>query len=382
MTPRVLRAGGLRCSVVRYRAPVRRLTLALVAAAVVVASSAFVSPAAGVRVGVPVRVAPPIAGPPRSIAAAGDSFNTGFAALPKSGDNPGLSWSTGDSAAVASVYGRLVALSPRVRTRRLLVALDGSKVSDLPRQFERAAAFHARLVTVQSGGNDVCSARDAAHVTPDDSFRQSVESAFQIARERMPDARIFVTSLTDEARWNDRSATIPGNDTKLSDGTLCDPQLDARGVPSATRRKQIQTAEQDYNAILRSICSSDVHCRYDGGAFFRLAYDRQDVAPTDAFHPSVRGLKRMAATAWRSGFDFSDTIPPRVSATTRPSASTLQVALHARDAAGVAGIECRVGSTPYAPCPQPLVLQHGQRAIYRAVDRNGNTSAAYLIVAP
>ena len=131
------------------------------------------------------------------------------------------------------------------------MARDGSKVSDLPRQFLRAAAFHARLVTVQSGGNDVCAARDAAHVTPADSFRQSVESAFQIARERMPDARIFVTSLTDEARWNDRSATIPGNDSKLSDGTLCDPQLDARGVPSAARRKEIQAAEQRYNAILR-----------------------------------------------------------------------------------------------------------------------------------
>jgi hypothetical protein len=46
-------------------APVRRLTLALVAATVVVAFAAFVSPAAGVRVGVPVLVAPPVAGPPR-----------------------------------------------------------------------------------------------------------------------------------------------------------------------------------------------------------------------------------------------------------------------------------------------------------------------------
>ena len=116
----------------------------------------------------------------------------------------------------------------------------------------------------------------------------------------MPDARIFVTSLTDEARWNDRSATIPGNDSKLSDGTLCDPQLDANGAQSPARRRQIQAAEQRYDAILRDVCSRDVHCRYDGGAFFRLEYDREDVAPTDAFHPSVRGLRRMAATAWTS----------------------------------------------------------------------------------
>jgi hypothetical protein len=29
-----------------------------------------------------------------------------------------------------------------------------------------------------------------------------------------------------------------------------------------------------------------------------------------------------------------------------------------------------------------LVLQHRARVTYRAVDRNGNTSGAYLIVAP
>jgi hypothetical protein len=361
---------------------VPRLTPVLGAVLIVVASASFVSPAAGMRAGVPVRVTAPVAGPPRSIAAAGDSFNTGFAAVPKGGDNPDLSWSTGDSADVASIYSRLVALSPGLRNHRLLVARDGSKVSDLPRQFLRAAAFHAGLVTVQSGGNDVCGARDAAHVTDAASFRGSVEAAFEIARERMPDARILVTSLTDEARWNDRSATIPGNDAKLSDGTLCDPQLDARGVPSPARRRQIQAAEQRYNAILRTICSRDAHCRYDDGAFFRLDYDRADVAPSDAFHPSASGLRRMAATAWRAGFDFRDSTPPRVSAVTHESGSTLRIALQARDAAGVAGFECRFGSTPYTACPRLITLPHLARVTYRAVDRNGNASAAYLIAAP
>ena len=118
--------------------------------------------------GVPVQVAQPVAGPPRAIAAAGDSFNTGFAALPRSGDNPDLSWSTGDSADVASLYDRLVELYPRVPIHRILVARDGTKASDLPRQFGLAAAAGATLVTVQSGGNDVCAARDASRVTPVD----------------------------------------------------------------------------------------------------------------------------------------------------------------------------------------------------------------------
>jgi hypothetical protein len=71
-----------------------------------------------------------------------------------------------------------------------------------------------------------------------------------------------------------------------------------------------------------------------------------------------------------------------VSAKTRRVGGTLRVALTATDAAGVAGIECRSGRSPYAACPKPLVLQHSERLTYRAVDRNGNVSAAYAIVAP
>lgn len=345
--------------------------------------AAFPAPiASAVRAGRSVRVAPPVAGPPRSIAAVGDSFNTGFAARSNTGDNPDLSWSAGDNPQVVSVADRLAALPSAGFGRRLVVALDGTKASDLPRQFAGAAAFHAQLLTVQAGGNDVCFARDVSGLTSEGDFRQSVEAAFAIARARMPDARIFVTSLTDEARWNETAATIPGNESKLSDGTLCDPNLDPGGAPSSRRRVQIQVAEERYNAILRDVCSQDAHCRFDGGAFFRLEYDRQDVAPADAFHPSIAGLRLMAATAWRVGFDYSDTTPPRVSASTRRIGSTLQVALEATDAAGLAGIECRFGSDPYTACGRTLVLQHGARVTYRAVDRNGNSSAAYSIIAP
>jgi lysophospholipase L1-like esterase len=367
----------------RYRVNVRR-PLFVIAGVIVLASLGVMlrASATAARTGVAVRVAAAVAGPPRSIAAAGDSFNTGFAARPSSGDNPDLSWSTGDDPRVKSIYDRLLPLSPGIRGRRLLVAVDGSKVSDLPKQFDRAAAFHAQLITIQSGGNDVCDARDESATTSATEFRASVEQAFAIARQRLPDARIFVTSLTDEARWNDQSATIPGNASKLSDGTLCDPILDASGAPSSLRRSQIQAAEQRYNAILRDVCMGDPHCRYDGGAFFRLEYDRADIAPTDAFHPSLTGLTRMAATAWRAGFDFRDVTAPSVSASTKRVGSTFRVALRASDAAGIAGFECRFDSAPYATCRSRLVLAQGARVTYRAVDRNGNSSAAYSIEAP
>jgi lysophospholipase L1-like esterase len=329
-----------------------------------------------------VRVAPAVAGPPRSIAAAGDSFNTGFAARANTGDNPDLSWSTGNDPRVGSIYDRLLPLSPRIRGRRRLVARDGSEISALPTQFARAADFGAQLITIQSGGNDVCDARDPSGITSATSFRQFVEQAFAIAQRRLPDTRIFVTSLTDEARWNDRSVTIPGNASKLSDGSLCDPIVDSSGVPSAPRRSQIQAAERLYNSILRSVCASDPHCRYDTGAFFRLEYDREDIAPTNAFHPSLAGLRRMAATAWRSGFDFRDVTPPTVSTSTTHVGSALHVELHASDASGIAGFECRFGNDPYTACGPRLVLVPGARVVYRAVDRNGNSSPSYSITAP
>lgn len=327
------------------------------------------------------RVAEPLVGQPRTIAALGDSFNTGFAARPHSGDNPELSWSIGDDPAVGSMLRRLETLRPRLTIEGALVAKDGSKIADLPRQVARAADAGSDLLTIQSGGNDICAATTAEGITPVDDFRQSVVDAFALLRERLPNARILVTSLTDEARWNDGSVDVAGNVDQLADGTVCDPQVDSNGRQSRARRARIQAWERSFNAVLRGVCATDLHCRYDGGAFFRLAYTARDVAPTDAFHPSVHGLARFAAAAWRAGFDFTDQTAPVVSATRRRTDQGLQVALAASDAAG-AGIEYRIGGSSFATYTGPISLGSGERVVYRAVDRNGNISAAYAISAP
>ena len=164
--------------------------------------------------------------------------------------------------------------------------VERSKVADLPRQFSRAAAFHAHLVTVQSGGNDVCSGsrrvpRDTRRLLP-----RSVEAAFEIPLASACPT-LHLRHEPDGRGALERSARrpFPGNESQLSDGTLCDPQLDARGVPSAARRREIQVAEQRYNAILRSVCSSDVHCRYDGGAFSGSTTTVRTSLPPTPFTP-------------------------------------------------------------------------------------------------
>jgi lysophospholipase L1-like esterase len=343
---------------------------------------AFALPAASApRAIVPVRVAAPVIGPPASIASLGDSFNTGFDAGPAGqGDSPSLSWSTGNDPRVQSLYTRLLAIDPAIRGHRYLEARDGTKVGALARQMAQAAADHAQLITVQSGGNDICSARDPDSATSAPVFRAQVTQAIDVLRTRLPNARLLVTSITDEGRWNDGSVQIPGNGKKLSDGTVCDPKIDGNGKQDPTRRAEIQALEQADDAILAQVCATDVHCRYDDGAFFRLAYSPADVSVRDAFHPSIEGLARFAATAWQAGFAYADTGAPSVTAALAGS----QVTLTARAPAGdrLAGIEYRTASGPYSRYRAPFTLAAGATATYRAVDRDGNISATWSLTVP
>jgi lysophospholipase L1-like esterase len=186
---------------------------------------------------VAVRVAAPLAGPPSSIAALGDSFNTGFDAGTHRGDAPSLSWSTGDNPSVDSLYLRLLDENPAIEGHRYLIARDGSKIGDLARQMAIAADHRAQLITVQSGGNDICSAKDPDHATPPAQFQDEFTQALDVMRRRLPNARLLLTSITDEGRWNDGSATVPGNGKQLSDGTVCDPKLDSKGRQDPSRQR-------------------------------------------------------------------------------------------------------------------------------------------------
>jgi lysophospholipase L1-like esterase len=359
-----------------------RLAAASLVAAVSLTAASAVTASGSTAVIQPVLVAPAIAGPPASIAALGDSYNTGFDAGAQSGDSPGLSWSTGDDAKVDSLYLRLVQVNPAARGHHYLVARDGSKIGDLARQISLAADHHAQLLTVQSGGNDICSAKDPDHATSPGVFKDEFTRAIDVLRTRLPDARLLLTSITDEGRWNDGSALIPGNGKKLSDGTVCDPKLDDRGLQDPSRRAEIQALERRDDAILHAVCATDPHCRWDGGAFFRLAYTASDVSTHDAFHPSIAGLNRFAATAWDVGFEYANRTPPTVSASSSVVGASVQVRLAAHDPAGIAGIEYRMGPGPYSLYRGSLTLAAGATVVYRSVDRDGNVSSAWSLTAP
>ena len=100
---------------------------------------------------------------PKSMASTGDSLTraagTGF--LPWT-DNPAGSWSTGTDASVNSHYLRLLALNPKIRGKNYNDARSGAKMGELAGQMATVVAQKVDYVTVEMGGNDVCTSTESA----------------------------------------------------------------------------------------------------------------------------------------------------------------------------------------------------------------------------
>jgi lysophospholipase L1-like esterase len=242
---------------------------------------------------------------PSGIAAAGDSLSTGYGSVDLPGrkglDHPEESWSIGSSPAVKSLYARIRERWPQVGGHRLLVAHDGATVSALAGQLQRVVARRdIDYVTIQIGSNDICNARRPSEITPVTTFRRRFARAFAILESGASGVRVLVTSVADEARWNDAVLQIPSMRSQLAPGTVCDPNPGPDGRQDPAARALIQGWEQAYDRALASVCAAFKNCRYDGGALYRLVYQPADVSRHDAYHPSVLGLARMAAATWRT----------------------------------------------------------------------------------
>src|SRR5207247_4340260 len=115
-----------------------------------------------------------------------------------------------------------------------------------------------------------------------------------------PDARVLVTSIADEARWNDAVLRLPGRAHEVEDGSVCDPRPGANGRQNPAVAARIHQWEEAYDGALEAVCAHYLLCRYDGGALYRLGYQPADISAHDAFHPSITGLAKMAVVTWRA----------------------------------------------------------------------------------
>ena len=313
-------------------------------------------------------------GYPSSIAAIGDSEETGFATnatgLPR--DVRANNWVTGTNPAVHSFYERILAANPKIRGHAQNVAGDGAAAYQFTLQASFLTRIHVDLIVEALGWNDICPAYPLKQFGTDmgDGMRQ-------LALEHS-DARILMVGIgAIRATWNAAGATSRTRGAQQDTRGIgtCDPKYDAKGKPSPKQLKLLQQQEAAYNSVLRTICAKYVHCRYDGGMD---AFDLQvsDLAVQHSGHPGPSGAAKIAAAVWANGFDFNDTSAP-ISHAHRSHGT---VTMTATDPQGVSGIEWRTNPRhAWRRYTQPVTLVGGQTLTWRAVDVNGNIEASHSL---
>lgn len=285
---------------------------------------------------------------PDTMAAVGDSITQAASTGGTLGaDAPQNSWSTGTSTSVNSHYLRLLALGAPISGRNHNFAVSGARVGGLAAQMQNAATVQPDYLTVEIGGNDVCT-DTSAQMTSVADFRAQFEAAMAAISSASPNTRIFVASIPDAyqlwALWKDDFfARFIWGLAGICQSLLANPtSSDAADV---ARRQAVRQRNIDFNTQLAEVCATYVMCRWDGNAVFNTVYVRSDVAG-DYFHPSVSGQAKIAAGTWAVGYAWAPP-PPKplwvsdlsATATAAKSAWTARVTIAVRDAAGpVSGV--------------------------------------------
>ncbi|WP_328326173.1 MULTISPECIES: SGNH/GDSL hydrolase family protein [unclassified Streptomyces] len=232
---------------------------------------------------------------PRSVAAVGDSITRGFDACSVLSDCPKVSWATGSDTRVHSLVSRLGVKKGWNDAR------TGARMADVPAQITAAAAHRPELVTIMAGANDAC--RDSvSHMTPVDEFRTSFTTALKRLRTALPRSEVYVSSVPDLKRlWSQGRGNPLGKQVwKLG---ICASMLrdaDAMDPAAVKRREAVRDRVVAYNTVLRDVCATDTHCRYDGGAVFGFRFTGAQLSPWDWFHPGRNGQERLAEIAYRN----------------------------------------------------------------------------------
>ena len=243
---------------------------------------------------------------PTTIAALGDSLSRGFDACDHYGDCTAVSWITGTNTTVDSIASR-TRRATGAPVKVVNDARSGVSVDDLPRQVDLAIAQQPDLVTVLIGANDICRAT-IGDMTSASAYSLIVSAQLTRLSAALPDARILVASVPDvtdlrpvagansTARFLWR--TLGGCTTVLGD-----PTSDTEATQSrlATVRDRIDA----YDEALATTCAGLPRCVWDGGALNRYQPTIAQLSPLDYFHPSVAGLRELAAIEWSALSDPS-----------------------------------------------------------------------------
>lgn len=211
-------------------------------------------------------------------------------------------------------------------------------------------------------------------------FRAQFSAALGALSRRFPEARLYVLSIPDVYRlwevFKDNGAAVT---TWESGGGTCQSLLDAPqdlGIDASARRGRVRERLIAFNAVLKEVCDTYLHCRYDEGAVFGFDFTAEAVSTNDYFHPSRAGQQQLATLSWNAGFDFSERTPPVSHAAPQPDDAG--VALVATDDVAPRGVEYFVTGADagtWLRYQTPVPLASSDTVFYRGVDVNGNTES-------
>ncbi len=243
-------------------------------------------------------------GLPDSMAALGDSITRAFNADPNHqfGDQPENSWSTGTSNTIQSHYFRILQGNSNISGKNFNYAVSGAKMTDLNGQAMNvnSTSGGVEYVTVEMGGNDVCTSSEAT-MTPVATYRSQFQTAMDTLASGFPSRRIFVASVPDVFRlWEilhtNSSAVLVWNLANICHSMLENPTSMVQA--DVDRRTRVRQRNIDFNAQLAEICALYSQCQFDNNAVFNHQFVAADVSTTDYFHPSLSGQANLAAGTW------------------------------------------------------------------------------------
>jgi lysophospholipase L1-like esterase len=252
---------------------------------------------------------------PDTMAAVGDSITQAASTGGSLGaDYPQNSWSTGTNSAVNSHYLRLLALGAPISGQNYNGSVSGAKAAGLDAQMLTLDGLNPEYLTVQIGGNDVCT-DTVAQMTSVDDFRAQFATAMATLARVSPDTYVYVVSIPDAYQlWslfkNNWWARFIWSAGGVCQSLLANPTSTQQ--VDVLRRQDVQGRNIAFNTQLEQVCESIdfvAHCLFDNNAVFNTKFTTGDVAG-DYFHPSIAGQAKLAAVTWAAGYAWAAGPPP------------------------------------------------------------------------
>jgi lysophospholipase L1-like esterase len=238
---------------------------------------------------------------PSRMAALGDSITRAYNVDGSNWfEHPEHSWSTGyDSGdGFESHYERLLKLNRKISGYNYNDAVSGARMRDLAGQADRAVSQGAQYVTIQMGGNDLCTS-SLESMTPTETYRTQFRAAADKLKAGLPSgAVVYVTSVPDvyllwkayDGHW--------GAEWTWDAFDICQSLLS--NSRTEADRQLVRQRNIEFNQVLEQEAAAYGFV-WDNWATFNTQFARSDISSVDYFHPSLSGQGKLAQVTWAAG---------------------------------------------------------------------------------